>query len=295
MALLLAGCSCGSSLETAGGPHPYVRPASAPAAEPRELETAAAHVRITAREVVIEPHGSPRVALVRGPAVSGEPLAPALDAIEASAPSVLVVVGDLGDDEATVAETLGAFGSLDMPTLLVLGGRDRPAWITSGLGGLEAPVRARVVDLSGVHAVRLGPLVLVPVPGAPDGRYAIADDACGLAPEDVDALAGALGAGEGEHRVLVSWAAPSSGGPASRGALGAEAGSPLVASLAERVGASGWLASFGATAGGESSGWGVALAIPPAVGAHEASDGSRPTRTPLVLDVGDSGLHVVTP
>lgn len=295
-AALLVGCTCGSGLERAGESHPYVRCAASDPPEPRELRTAASVVHIEGRDVTIEPSGAPRIAVFVGPATAGEPFEPALDVLEAGAPSALFLVGSIGDDTASAHATLAALATLDAPTFLVLGGRDQPDIVASALSDVDEGARARLVDLSGVRSVRLGRLVLVPVPGAPDGRYATMGDACGLGVADVDAIASDLGGGEGEHRVLISWAAPASGTASTRGILGAEAGSSRVADVATRVGAVGWLAAFGATGPRPvraAPRWDVALAVPPAVGVTERDDGGHFGAVPLMLEVGESGLVVL--
>lgn len=298
LSIVLAGCTCGSGLETAGASHPYVRCAAADAPAPRELRTAAATVHVAGREVVVEPAGAPRLAVLAGPAVAGEPFEPALDALEAGAPSAILVVGALGDDVETARATLAALSSLDAPSFLLLGGRDRPEVVEDALAALDEPARGRIVDLSGVRRVRLGVLVLVPAPGAPDGRYAAGDDACGLGPDDVDAITSDLGAAGDERRVLLSWAAPADGGARTAGIAGGEAGSALVADLAARVGASGWIASFGASGAARASAapsWDVAIAAPLAVGVTERDDGGHFSGAPLLLEVGDAGLCLVVP
>lgn len=232
LSLVLAGCTCSGAGPTAGGATPYVRCAMR---EPPPIESTvgALHLHSEGRVLTIDGATAPiRIAAFRGAALAEEPIEPALDAIETGHPTLQVVIGSLGDDAAHVETLLRALATLERPTLVVLGGRDHPADLDTALAALDAAARARIVDASGLRAIRIGGLELVPVAGAPDGRYSRDDEACGLGADDVDAIAGDLGTGE-TPRFLLSFAAPS---PAS-GLEGADAGSARVAELAAHIGA----------------------------------------------------------
>ncbi|MCZ7679512.1 MAG: hypothetical protein M5U28_12405 [Sandaracinaceae bacterium] len=76
----------------------------------------------------------------------------------------------------------------------------------------------------------------MPVAGAPEGRYALDGEACGLSSDDAAAIAEAVGPpGSGVRRYLLSFAAPRTAGSPSSGIASVEAGSPLVSQLLERT------------------------------------------------------------
>lgn len=248
-----------------------------------EASVGALHLHTDARRLVIEGASAPvRVAVFRGAALADEPLEPALDAIEGAAPALQIVLGDLGDDAAHVEALLRALATLSTPSLVVLGGRDHAADLDAALAALPVEARARVVDASGLRAIELGGAELVPVSGAPDGRYARDDEACGLGADDVDAIASDLGE-QGEHaRFLVAWAGPAP----LPGLEGGEAGSTRVSELAERVGAAPGVFAWPDVASPRLA--------PALVGPATAlADGSRLASGVLVVDLGPSGLTPV--
>jgi hypothetical protein len=282
-AAFLAACTCSGAGPTAGGATPYVRCAMR---EPAAIDTTvgALHLHTTERTLVIDGASSPlRVAAFRGAALADEPIEPALDAIEAGSPAIAILLGSIGDDEAHATTLLTALASLSIPTLVVLGGRDHPADLDAAIASLPTEARTHVIDASAFRIVRVGGVELVPVAGAPDGRYARDDEACGLGASDADAIASDVGAAGELPRVLVSFAGPS---PLA-GIEGGEAGSAPVADLASRVGAAHDLHA-----------WPDAPSpslVPPLAGPPAAlADGSRLEPGVLLVDVGPSGIAPVS-
>jgi hypothetical protein len=239
------------------------------------------HLRSADRVLTIEGAPSPlRIAAFRGPALADEPLEPALDAIGDR--PLQVVIGSLGDDAAHVETMLRALATLPAPTLIVMGGRDHAADLDAAMSSLSDAERAKLIDASGVRRVVIGDVELIPVAGAPDGRYARDDEACGLGASDVDAIASELG--QGATRFLIGFAAPSP----LVGLEGAEAGSALVHDLATRVGAHGGLYAWPDVPGTADVVIVPAIAGPPTL----LSDGSRLGPGVAVIELSASGMSV---
>ncbi|HJL17842.1 MAG TPA: hypothetical protein RMH99_19410, partial [Sandaracinaceae bacterium LLY-WYZ-13_1] len=241
LALLLVGCSCDDEEELAvEGDAPYVRCHAAEAPAERRWSVGALRLaRDGERRLTIEGAPEPaRLAVFAGPGPGARP-SEAAEAVAGLEPHLIAVLGDLGDEPGPL---LAALGGLGPPVLVVPGGADRRAPLVEALEGLEGAAADRVVDASVLRAIRLGRLELVPVPGAPGGRYAVDEGACGFSDDDLDAWALDEPA-DGAHRVLLAWAGPEGEGDGSvtRGLMGTEAGSPRVGRLAEAVGARGAL------------------------------------------------------
>lgn len=241
LAVLAAGCCSGGIAPQASGPTPYVRCAMMDAPPARTTRLGDLTLTIAERELAIAGLSEAfPIAIVRGPAPRRDPIDPALDRIEEAGARVLIVLGSIGDDEESAIAAIAALGELSRPVLVLEGGRDEPALVRAAIAALEPPARERVIDVSALRRIRLGPLVLIPVPGAPSGRYARTDAACGFGEADLDAIASDIGPASGERRVLLSWAAPASV-RAAIGIEGADAGERGIATLAERIGARGGL------------------------------------------------------
>jgi hypothetical protein len=154
-------------------------------------------------------------------------------AVTAARPSLVVVLGDLGDQPALASATAAMLDRLGLPVLVLGGGRDTLATLR------EADGLPNVVDLSPLRAVRLipdakaAPYGLIPVAGALDGRYARTKDGCGYAPDDLDEreLPEPL---PGERRLLLAWQG-AVGGEGFEHA-GADTGNPALVSFAKRAG-----------------------------------------------------------
>jgi hypothetical protein len=172
-----------------------------------------------------------------GPGLTKE----ALSVLRGASPALVLVLGGLGDTDGAVLATARALATLPVPVLVVQGGRDRPAHVAAALVALETD---NVLDVSALKRVRIGQDVLVPLAGSAHGRYAIDDEACGHALDDVKALAQALGPRpENERRFLLAWEAVGQGGPyaVARDVRGVDTGDADLAELARRIGAPGGL------------------------------------------------------
>lgn len=205
--LLTSGCSCDEDADIrADG---FVRCHLVEAPEAREWTYRDLRLRIEGRALSIE--GLPetyRIAAAAGPASADAPEA-----------QILVLVGDA---DPTLPDTEGL-------TLLLAGGADDWAEWRQRFAGIEGDTRLGIIDVTALRTIRAGPVELVFVPGAPNGRYARTDGCCGVD----DAEPWELGAAEpGVHRVLVSWAAPE-----AAGLLGLPAGSEVISEVRDQVGA----------------------------------------------------------
>ncbi|MEQ8461408.1 MAG: hypothetical protein RLO52_14030 [Sandaracinaceae bacterium] len=288
----LTGCSsCGEAAElSVSGAHPYTR---CHLAEPPE-ERVSAVGDLTLRfedERVLRIEGAPsslRLAVFAGPVGASVPEAPEAD--------LAIALGGLGDEPLT---TLSALGEWGIPVLVVAGGEERFEPLSDAFEALEGDARQRVIDATVLRLIRVGKLELVVVPGAPEGRYVTAGEgACGfgepdLAHWEMDAP------DEGVRRYLLAWAGPA-GTDATRGLLGAEAGSPLVARLMTSVGAEGALFAWPRSATGRAAGEGMALTlgVAPIAGVTVLrADGSRaaPGVTRLTLRPEAPSLTLESP
>lgn len=228
----------------------------------------------------------------RGPALALEPIAPALDAIEALEPDAVLVLGSLGTGPR-LEELTAALAELAVPTLLVPGPRDRVEEVDEALAARAAP---HVVLLAGFQVVEAGPVELVIAPGGIDPRYQPADG-CSVTTGDLE---DALGASSSERvRALVGFAAPS-GTPLTAGLDGAEAGSDAVrAAMAEAEVEAGIFAGpdtrvaqpFVGPGPGTGPSRSLRLVVPPLLGpAVECTDGSRAGAAPTLVLLGPEGL-----
>lgn len=290
LAVLIASCSCSGGGLTAGGTTPYVR---CTAAEPATVDrqVGALHLRSEGRVLTIDGATAPlRVAVFRGPALADEPILPALDAIEAARPALAILLGSVGDD-SRLGSFIAALAELPIPTLVVLGGRDHQEELAHAIAAVPETAAGLVLDASPFRAVRAAGVELVPVAGAPEGRYARDDAACGLGPADVEAIVGELDETT-VPRFLIGFAAPS---PLS-GIEGAEAGSALVLDLATRVSAPGGLFAWPdvptdrPTAPSRTARMVVPAVLGPGI---MLSDGSRLVAGPLVVEVSTEGLRAL--
>lgn len=240
-----SGCQwLGEGKLEVGGATPYVRCLAGAPPESRTLAFGRLKLALAGRELHVTglPHVI-RMAAFSGPSFGPPPDASVIRALAQAKPDLAVMLGGLGDDDATAKATAKALGGLPAPTLLVAGGRDTLERIGTALRVL--PVAARkVVDVTALHAIRLGRDTFIPVAGASSGHYALEDRACGFGLDDLKRRASALGAAStGERRWLLAWEAPGLGGALSiaRSDTGSDAGSADLAELARRVGAPGGL------------------------------------------------------
>jgi hypothetical protein len=289
LVLLTASCSCSGSGPVAGGATPYVRCAMAEPS-PVDRQLGPLHLRSEERVLTIEGATSPvRIAVFRGPALADESFVPALDAIEATRPDLALLLGSISDDgrgEYVVA----SLAELSIPTLVVLGGRDRPDEVARAIAAIPETTSGLVLDVSAFRAVRIAGVELVPVAGAPNGRYAQDDRACGLGPPDVDAIVSELGDAT-LPRFLIGFAAPSP----LPGLEGGDAGSVLVLDLATRLSAPGGLFAWPdvPTPLPAAPSPTARLVVPAIIGLDTPlSDGARRPTGSLLVEVSPAGLAV---
>lgn len=222
--LLVVGCgSCGEELRVEGA-HPYVRCLHV---EPEEREWEAGSISFAVEDRTLQITGE--IASVIAFA-----LTPGADLAELPEAPLRLVIGGFARDEGSATELLTALAEAG-PTLLLPGGEDDTGVLDDVLSELDSPA---LVDLRGIHRVRFGGHEWVPVPGAPEGRYAVGENGCGFSATDLEKVE--LADPEGP-RHLLTWAAPTGAGPLSQGLEGVAVGSELLADLAERVDAKGGL------------------------------------------------------
>jgi len=300
-----SGCSCSGDLE-GGGPTPYLRCTQMDPPDARDVTMGATRLEVIEREVIIHAALPIRIVLARGPAGAGEPLLPGLDAIEAHSPAMVVLLGDLGDGDGTADASVealrAALAELTVPVLLLPGGRDDGELVRDVLHDAESE---HVIDLSGVRSVHIGPLELVPLIGAPEGRYALSERHCGFGADDIEGIAGEISAPSG-LRLVLSTSAPATGDPRTAGIDGAEAGDALIAAALLRVQARGGLYALpeafvaqpfdGTTAVSVPTGpiESLHLVVPRMLGpASERADGSRQASGVVLLEVSEGGVSVL--
>jgi hypothetical protein len=229
----------------------------------------------------------------RGPALAIEPIAPALDAIEALEPDAVLVLGSLGSG-ARLDELVTALGELAVPTLLLPGPRDRVEDLDEALDAHPAP---HVVLLAGFQVLEAGPIDLVLAPGGIDPRYQ-PPEGCSVTSADLE---GALAAASSDRiRALVGFAAPS-GTPLTAGLDGAEAGSDVVREAMGEAGVEAGIFAgpdvhvghpFDGPGPGAGPSRALRLIVPPLLGpAVESADGSRTTSAPTLVVLGPDGLR----
>jgi hypothetical protein len=215
-----------------------------------------------------------------------------VSALRESDVDFVVVLGDFGDTPEALMETLAALAALERLVLLVPGGRDDAEALRDALSSLDEGHRRHLIDVSGLDRVMVGKTALIPVAGAPGGRYGRTDGACGFTASDLEARAERLGERqEGERRYLLSWACPSGG--VAVGLSGADAGDDALGSFFETIGASGGVHAWPREAAGRVVGDAprrseVVRRIAGPVA--ERDDGERPPVGPSLLSIGPNGL-----
>ncbi len=231
--------ACGGA--TAGlrvdGEHPFVRCLEMDPPAARAWTVGALHLAIEGRTLTVgAAPDAPDVAVVGGPAPGPADLDAALAPVHADPPTIVVVLGDLGDAREEIDAALVAFAGLGVPVLALPGGRDDASRWSDAFGALDDDARERVIDVAGIERVVVGASELLPVAGAPEGRYARTDEACGYRAADLVARAETLGHRPSHvTRAVLAWASPAGG--IAPGLEGADAGDPALARFVESVGA----------------------------------------------------------
>ena len=271
-----------------GGDSPYVRCAELPPPAAGSRSVGGVSFQVDGRELRFAP--SPQhVAFLRGPAPHASDLAVGLTALVGQGADVLFVLGGVGDDEAAAERTLRALAATERPCFVLGGGRDEAATLSQAFEALGDDAKG-VVDARGLRVVHMGTTSLMLLSGAPEGRYARTDDACGFGSDDLDALGDSVP--DTGPRYLISWASPAS--DLALGFDGVQAGEP---SLSEFIAGAHLLGSVSAwpafRAGAVMSGQGGQLsALAGALGAPHArsADGAVLPDHPLMLQLGSAGL-----
>jgi hypothetical protein len=247
------------------------------------------------------------LAAFSGAGFAGPPGKPALDALAAARPRLLLMLGGVGDTDAIATTTLSALANLRLPTLILAGGRDSQRRIERAREGLPREAAEWITDATSASSIRVGNDTFVPVGGALEGRYALRADACGYGAADLDALAGAPS--RGGRRWLLAWQAPTGDGEfaVTHSDEGLDLGSAPLAELARKLGARGGLFAWpevqvlrpSAAGGHLRAALGVPypdlqLVVPRLAGpAMERSDGSRVGPGFALLRLEAKGLSLV--
>jgi hypothetical protein len=293
LAMMLAGCSCGDDADAirVSGDEGYVRCLAADAPEPRAWQVGALHLT-TSEDRSLRIEGLPRsarVAVFRGPMSAS-----AVHALDRAA--LAVVLGGIAASRREADASLASLAALEVPVLLIAGGGDRHDALREALAALEGGARDRIVDATPLRSIRLGAVELVPLAGAPEGRYARSSEACGLTEDDLDDVADDLGApAHGVKRYLFSWAAPRGEGAssASRGIGGVEAGSQALRDFAEHIGAVGAVFAWPVESPTPREDDPLRVAVGPLAGGWvELADGTRRAPAATLLTLTPDGLAV---
>lgn len=183
-----------------------------------------------------------RIAAFSGPGPAPAPAASVMAALGEREPDLAIMLGGLGDDDATASETMQALGAAPFVTLFVPGGRDHWRRVRDLLAQQPDTIRDRFLEVATLRSIRLGDAELIPVAGADDGKYALNLDSCGFSLRDLQGLAGDLTA-PSANRYLLAWQAPGRGGQRAvgRGIGGLDLGSGSLAELAARTATPGGL------------------------------------------------------
>ncbi|GAB4201509.1 MAG: hypothetical protein OHK0013_13590 [Sandaracinaceae bacterium] len=284
-----AGCDCGS-----GGGATRCATRTPMLAEP-----------VTIGSVTLTPDGrsltitgleaSSRWSVARGPVLAVDPVAPAMDAIEAQTPDAVLLLGGF-DTGPRLAELVDALSELEVPVLLLPGPRDHVEEIEEVLAERGA---RHLVSLAGFQLVRAGAVQLVLAPGGMDPRYLPDPEGCSMSETE---LADAIDASDASLvRFLVGFDAPA-GAPLTAGIDGVEAGSEAVRRRLEQAGIRGGLFAgpdgrpgvpFDGAMPSRGPSPGLRLIVPPLLGpSPEGPDGARPSAGPTLVVLGPQGLAV---
>ena len=292
---LLGGpsCSC-SKLAGEVDDLDFKRCAQADAPRERTLSTPALTLELKDRVLELKPKGPLRIAAFTGPV--GAALSRSdLGLLTQAAPQLVLWLGGLGDSEQIAAANLAALATLHVPVWFVAGGADRLSLVESAFDDLEGDAADRLIHGSALRELRVGKDRFAIVPGAPDGRYALDDEACGFVDDDLDDLREALPQSFHGRTWLLSWAAPAGLG-ITQGYGGAEVGNAALGELARALGAQGGLHAYPEVLANvpikAGKGTGLSLVVPRLgrTGALHA-DGGRVPRSLRVLMLDGSGLH----
>ena len=289
------GCGGAPSGLRVAGATPYVRCMGYP-------EVARLSGRVGRREVELDGrtgtiHGLGANVSVTAFAGTGLLAAPAdvaraVGTLKSDPGDLLLVLGDLGADDAALAALLTALAEVETVSIVLPGGADDGDRLDRAFEALPSAARLRIWPGHRIHRVVLGAShEIFLAAGAPGGRYAVDRGACGHDADDLEGLVDLAESapeiqGESTRRWLVSWAAPT--GLSDRGLFGASIGDPDLAETADALGVAGGIYAWPAEQV-DRLGPGAARAhvvVPPLAGpAMERADGRRvlPGATPITL------------
>jgi hypothetical protein len=287
LALLVATAACGGELRGEVDGQRFVRCAQVRAPEARTFRAREWSFRVRERTLHIDGPWPLPVAAFTGP-VGQLFTAADLAQLSADAPALALMLGGLGDDDAQAGQNLLRLAALHIPTVFIPGGADRRGVVDAAFAALPEAQRDWVLDGSGLRELRVGDQRLVIAAGAALGRYALDEQACGLAPDDFSSIQAALAAEPARRTYLLSWHAASGFGVSDGFGGASDLGSPDLMALGRALGASGGLFAFPEPSGKAASdarAWVVPRLGPPGT---QSGDGarlhSRAGRWQLALD-----------
>ena len=284
----LLGCRC-SNLEGEVDGQKFVRCAQVAPPKERSVEVAGLTLTAEERRLRVEAKRPLTIAAFTGPV---EELFSASDLaqLEQSRAGLALYLGGLGSTLELARGNLTKLAALGIPTLFVAGGSDRWSVVEEAFGSLEGRARDLLWNVSGIRELRLGEDRFVVVPGAPFGRYAADDHACGFALSDLEDIQNSASASTAPRTWLLAWHAPA-GFDVSEGFGGVESGSADLRGLALALSAEGGIFAYpegaASRSGGATRAW-----VAPRLGSTGSllADGSRLPARVLRLSLGPEGL-----
>lgn len=284
----LLGCRC-NTLEAEIDGQKFVRCAQAAPPKERRVELAGLTLTAEERTLRVEARGPLTIVAFTGPVE--EPFSASdLALLAQSRASLALYLGGLGSTPELARANLTKLAALNIPTLFVAGGSDRLSVVEEAFGALDERSAELLSHVSGIRELRFGADRFVIVPGAPFGRYAVDDQACGFTLSDLEDIQKAASASTATRTWLLAWHAPA-GFDVSEGFAGVESGSADLRGLALALHARGGIFAYpeGPVSKSEvtTRAW-----IAPRLGSTGSlrADGSRLPASVVRLSLGPEGL-----
>lgn len=126
-----------------------------------------------------------RIAAFRGAA--GANLEEIAASIREERVDLLVLIGSAGREREAIRAQLEALLAIGPPLLILAGGDDSLTELDRAIGSLGGDEKARLLDGRRLHLLRAGDARVALIPGAPEGRFAYDDSACGYDASDLRA------------------------------------------------------------------------------------------------------------
>jgi len=219
-ASLFAGCGGCGGVPAREGARPYRACLLESGETPRTLETKGGR-RIEIEERLAHFGSAPlRIAAFRG--APGHALDEMGESVREERVDLLLLLGSLGRERREIQQLLEAVLAIGPPLLLIPGGDDSLKELDRAIGSLDEEARKRLLDGRRLHAVIAAERAVVVVPGAPDGRFAYNDDACGYRSSDLKERIARGKKHTSRPLALFAWAAEG-GANDARTPIGAEA------------------------------------------------------------------------